>query len=69
MTLSITDALQNNVLHYAERCYAECRILIIVMLIAIILNIFMLSVDMMNVIMLSVIMLNVIVPWDGYTNL
>jgi hypothetical protein len=59
MTLSITDALQNNVLHYAECCYSECRILIIVMLIAI-----MLIVDMMNVIMLSVA-----ARWDRCMNL
>ncbi len=45
--------------YYAERRYAECHILLIVMVNVVLLNVIMLSVVMLNVIMLSVVILNV----------
>jgi hypothetical protein len=47
--------------HYAECCYAEFRVLIIVML-----NAVMLSVVMPNDVMLSVVMLSVVAPQKLY---
>ncbi len=47
MTLSITDTHHNNALRYAECCYAEGKILLLVRL---------------SVIMLNVARLNVIAP-------
>ncbi len=47
--------------HYADRHYAECRVLFIlsvVMLSVVMLNVFMLSVVMLNVFMLSIVKLN-----------
>ncbi len=46
--------------HYAERDYAECRVLLIIMLSVITLSVVMLSAIMQSVIMQSVIMLSVI---------
>ncbi len=43
--------------HYAECCYAEFRVLFIVML-----NVVMLNVVMLNAVMLSVVMLNDVIP-------
>jgi hypothetical protein len=55
MALSITTLF-----HYAEGCYAECRILFAVMLSAIMLNVVRLSFIMLNVVMLNFIMLSAI---------
>ena len=44
--------------HYAEFCYAKCRVLFMVVL-----SVIMLTVVMLTVIMLNAVALNVAAPW------
>jgi hypothetical protein len=55
VTFSITKLSISKLCHYAERSYAECRILFIVMLKVNTLSVVMLSVTLLNVVVLSVV--------------
>jgi hypothetical protein len=64
MTLSISDTQNKNALPCAECHYAECCVLLTILLGVIMLYVVMLSVVMLYVIMLYVVMLTVIMLYD-----